>query len=121
VADRACAVGRAYNVANPQPVTQVEFVDALARVAGKTAKKVLVPRKKLLALGGNLLEPPFYFAQYFDMPSITQNTDRARQDLGFEARPFDDGLAETFAWYQARNERPAPDFSFDDKVLAAKR
>ncbi len=114
------AVGQAYNVANPGPVTQVELVDALTRAAGKKSQKVFVPREKLLAAGGNLFEPPFYFAQYFDMPPITQNADRARQDLGFEATPFDQGLAETFQWYQAQT-RPAPDFSFDDRVLASER
>jgi hypothetical protein len=67
-AEKHEAAGKAYNVANPEPVTQVELVDALARAAGKTAAKVFLPREKLLAAGGNLFEPPFYFAQYFDMP-----------------------------------------------------
>jgi nucleoside-diphosphate-sugar epimerase len=118
-AEKHEAAGKAYNVANPEPVTQVELVDALATAAGKTATKVFLPREKLLAAGGNLFEPPFYFGQYFDMPPITQNTERAKRELGFEATPFDTGLAETFAWYQAWKDRPAPDFSCDDKVLAA--
>ena len=118
-AEKDGAAGGAYNVANPEPVTQVELVETLARAAGKTATKVFVPREKLLAAGGNVFEPPFYFAQYFDLPPITQNTERAKRELGFAATPFDRGLAETFEWYQARKDPPAPDFSFDDKVLAA--
>ena len=70
------AVGRAYNVAHAAPVTQAELVRALARAAGREARLVLIDREKLLALGGNLFEPPFYFGQYYDMPPVTQKIDR---------------------------------------------
>ncbi len=115
------AAGRAYNVANARPVTQKEFVQALAQAAGKTAKMVFVPQEKLEAAGGNVFQPPLYFGQYLHLPPLTQNTERARRELGFEATPFDKGLAEAFRWYQAQQQRPAPDFSFDDRVLAARR
>lgn len=116
--EKEAAVGRAYNVANPKPITQKEFVEALVQAAGKTAKMVFVPQEKLEAAGGNVFEPPLFFGQYLHLPPITQNTARAKRDLGFEATPFEKGLAETFAWYRAQ-DRGKPDFSFDDKVLAA--
>ena len=116
-AEKDEAVGCAYNVANPQPVTQKRLIEALAQAAGKTEKMVFVPREKLRTAGGNMFEPPFYFAQYFDMPSMTLNTERANRELGFEATPFEEGLAETFTWYQAQN-RGKPDFSFDDRIFS---
>jgi nucleoside-diphosphate-sugar epimerase len=117
-AEKDEAVGRAYNVANPRPVTQKAFVEALAQAAGKTAKMVFLPQEKLEAAGGKVFDPPLFFGQYLHLPPITQNTERAKRDLGFEATPFEKGLAETFAWYQAQ-DRDKPDFSFDDKALAA--
>ncbi len=113
------AVGRAYNVAEPEPITQRELVQALAEAAGCAAPQMVsIERELLTKLGGNLFEPPFYFAQYYDMPPITEDTSRAQSELGFRATPFIEGLRRTFAWYK-NAERPEPDFSFDDKALAA--
>lgn len=118
-AERDIAVGRAYNVADSQPVTQRQLVGALAEAAGCAPPPMIpVEREALAKLGGNVFEPPFYFAQYYDMPPITEDTSRARSELGFRATPFVEGLRQTFAWYQSV-ERPEPDFSFDDKALAA--
>ncbi len=117
-ADSDAANGRAYNVCNDQPTTQSELVQTLARVAGRTAKLVYVPRERLLEMGGGLFAPPYYFAQYFDMPPITQSNARARSELGFEPTPFEEGLAQTFAWY-LKQERPAPDYAWEDRVLAS--
>jgi len=95
-----------------------QVVEALADAAGRRADLVPVPRERLIELGGNIFEPPFYFAQYFDMPPITQNTVRAGQELGFEPTSWRKGLRRTFECYLSR-ERPVADFSFDDKVLSA--
>jgi nucleoside-diphosphate-sugar epimerase len=119
--ERDVAVGRAYNVANPAPVTQRELLEALAETAGCAPPQLIpIEREMLTELGGNLFEPPFYFAQYFDMPAITEDTRRVRTELGFEATPFAEGLRQSFDWYQS-TERPEPDFSFDDRALAAAR
>ena len=119
-ADKDAAVGRAYNVANERAVTQLELVRAIARAAGKDHPKLVhVPRERIEASGGGIFEPPFYFAQYFDMPPITQKIDRARQELSFEPKPFSDGLAETFQWHQRRQGPAAADFSWEEKLLAA--
>ena len=118
-ADTDAASGRAYNIAHARPVTQMELVEALARAAGKTARFLPVPRERLIELGGQVFEPPFYFGQYFDMPPITQRAARARDELGFEPTPFDEALAGTFRWYREQADRPEPDFWFDEKVLAS--
>jgi nucleoside-diphosphate-sugar epimerase len=117
-ADTDAADGCAYNVCNDQPITQDELVQALAKVAGRPARLVHVPRQRLLEMGGGLFAPPYYFAQYFDMPPITQSNARARADLGFGPTPFEEGLQQAFAWYR-RQERPAQDYAWEDRVVAA--
>ena len=118
-AEKDAAAGRAYNVANERALTQLELVRAIARAAGKDHPNLVhVPRERIVASGGGIFEPPFYFAQYFDMPAITQKIDRARRELSFEPTPFSDGLAETFHWYERRQDAPAPDFSWEEKLLA---
>lgn len=116
--EKDAAVGRAYNIGHPGPLTQRELVAQFALAAGVEAEAVYVSREKLVELGGQVFEPPFYFGQYYDMPPITQKIDRARNELGFEPISFAEGLRRTFAWYQTL-DRPEPDCSFDDKVLAA--
>ncbi|HYM12097.1 MAG TPA: NAD-dependent epimerase/dehydratase family protein [Bryobacterales bacterium] len=113
------AIGQTYNIANQAPVTQVEAVQALAAAAGREARLVFVPRARIQALGGNVFEPPFYFGQYFDLPGITMSIEKARRDLCFHPTPFADGLAETYQWYASRPHKAEPDFSFDDRLLAA--
>ncbi len=112
------AVGRAYNLANFPPITQLDFIELLARAAGRRATLVHVPRERLLQLGGGLMQPPYYFGAYLDVPPITASADRVRAELGLELTPLDAGLRETFAWYQ-QQVRPAADFTWDDRVLAS--
>ena len=66
--------------------------------------------------GGKIFDPPFYFGQYFDMPPITQEVSRGKEELGFESTPFDEGLSEAFRAY-AREARPEPDFSWEDRLF----
>ena len=44
--------------------------------------------------------------------------ERVRSELGLELTPLDDGLRETYLWYQ-RQRRPQPDFSWEDGLLAS--
>lgn len=115
---RDAAAGKAYNVAQERAITQNEFVAAAGEACGRKVETVHVEREKLTELGGQIFEPPFYFAQYFDMPPITQKIDRARQDLDFNPTPFVEGLRRSLEWYLT-TDRQAPDFSFDEKALAA--
>jgi 2'-hydroxyisoflavone reductase len=117
-AESEVAVGHAYNLASYPPITQRDFVQLLARVAGREATLVNVPRERIKELGGGLLAPPYYFGSYLDIPPITVLPDRAHSELGLDFTSFEDGLRETFQWYQ-QQERPRPDFSWDDKALAS--
>jgi 2'-hydroxyisoflavone reductase len=116
-ADSPIAAGRAYNIANSEAVTQTALVESIAAAAGCEADIRYVPRERIEALGGNVFAPPLYFGQYFDLPPITENIERARQDLGFKPTPFEDGLKQAWEWYSSQVDRPPPDFSFDDKLL----
>jgi 2'-hydroxyisoflavone reductase len=109
--------GEAYNVASP-PVTQVEFVDMLARAAGREVRLFHIPRERILEAGGGLMAPPLYFGAYLDLPPLTVRTDRVGTELGITLTPLDQGLSETFAWYE-RQPRPEPDFSWEDGLLAS--
>ncbi len=115
------AVGRAYNVAHAEVVRQDEAIRAFAAAAGIEPNLRYVPRATLVQLGGRVFEAPYYFGQYFDLPPITMDVSRARRELGFVPRAFAEGLRETWNWYQTadRMHWPAPDFAFDDAVLAA--
>jgi len=115
---RDAAVGRAYNLAGYPPVTHLELVRMLARVAGTDADLVHVSRERIEKLGGGVHSPPYYFGVYLDVPPITVRSDRARADLGLELTPMEQGLRETFVWYE-QQRRPRPDFSWEDEVLAS--
>jgi 2'-hydroxyisoflavone reductase len=112
------AIGHAHNLANYPPVTQTEFVEMLARIAGKPARLVRIPRARLQQAGGELFFPPYYFGAYLDVPAITVRNDRACAELGLEFTPLEDGLRETYRWYE-QQPRPQADFSWEDRVLAA--
>lgn len=111
------AIGHAYNLASYPPVTHIEFVEMLARVAGRKAKLVQIPRAQIQKAGGDLMAPPLYFGAYLDLPPITVRPDRVRSELGFELRPLEEGMRETFEWYQSQAHQPN-DFSWEDSLLA---
>ncbi len=117
-AEKDVAIGSAYNLGNDPPLTQVGFVQALARAAGRDARFINVPRDEIARAGGGLFAPPFYFGQVLDLPSLTMKCGRVRAELGLELTPLDDGLRATFDWYQ-QQDRPRPDFSWEDALLAA--
>lgn len=119
-ADNERANGRAYNLAEYPPITQNEFVQRLARAAGRTATLVHVPRIIIQQAGGQLMAPPMYFGAYLDIPAITVRSDRVRAELGVALRPLEQGLRETFDWYQ-RQPQQTPDFSWEDELLATVR
>jgi nucleoside-diphosphate-sugar epimerase len=117
-ADEHRAIGRAFNLAQYPPITQIEYVQLLANVAGRHADVVRVPREQIQQLGGQLFAPPFYFGVYLDVPLVVARNDRARSELGLELTPLEDGLRETYGWYQ-QQQRPQPDFSWEDRLLTA--
>ncbi|MCW5977766.1 MAG: NAD-dependent epimerase/dehydratase family protein [Bryobacteraceae bacterium] len=113
------AVGRAFNVGNDRPVTQLEAVRAVAAPAGKEPRLVMVPRARIEEAGGSAMGPDnLYFGEYWDLPPITMRIDDTRRLLGFEPTDFGRGLSETYAWYRSQPKR-RPDYSFEDRLLAA--
>lgn len=111
------AIGQAYNLGNYPPITQRDFVQLLARVAGVEAQLVYVPRAHLLEQGGSIMAPPNYFGVYLDIPAITANPARVTEQLGLTLTPLEDGLRETFAWYRQQPRLPR-DYAWEDAVLA---
>ncbi len=112
------AVGHAFNLAHP-PVSQREFVEALARVAGVEPRLVPVPRAEIVAAGGDVFAGRLYFGEYLDLPPITQVVDKVTRLLGLTPMAFDEGLRPSFAWYRAQPRRPV-DYTFEDGLLAGR-
>jgi 2'-hydroxyisoflavone reductase len=115
------APGRAYNIGNPSPVTQIEAVNAFAGACGKPVEIVRVPRPIIERNGGNIFVEPLYFGQYLDLPPITERIARVQRDLGVTLTPFATGLAETFEWYSTHSSRRNLDFTFEDKLIREAR
>jgi 2'-hydroxyisoflavone reductase len=112
------AEGEAFNVGDPKPITQVELVEKLAAVANVEAALARVPRDVIQQLGGNAMEEPYYFGEYYDLPPITENIGKVTRLLKVKLTPFEVGLKETYRWY-TRNHKPrTAGFDFDDKLLA---
>jgi nucleoside-diphosphate-sugar epimerase len=115
------AEGEAFNIADPKPLTQAELVERLAKIANVEANLVRVPRDTITQAGGNAMEEPYYFGEYFDLPPITENIGKVTRVLKMKLAPFEAGLKETWRWY-LRNHKPrTAGFEFDDRVLAMAR
>ncbi|HEY2014560.1 MAG TPA: SDR family oxidoreductase [Bryobacteraceae bacterium] len=111
------AVGEAFNIGDPKPLTQVEFVEKLAKVANVEPTLVRMPRDLILQAGGNAMTEPYYFGEYLDLPPITENIGKVTRVLKMKQTPFEIGLKETHRWY-TRNHKPrTSSFEFDDKLL----
>lgn len=115
--ENPAAVGMAFNIANEQPTTQLNLVHALAHAANIKAEVVHVPRAVIERNGGNAFEEPLYFAQYYDLPPITEVVSRVRQVLDITPTPFADGLKTTYDWYLEHVHQRPQDFSFDQKLI----
>jgi 2'-hydroxyisoflavone reductase len=116
--DEPRAIGEAFNIGDPKPVTQAELVEKLARAANQEATLVRVPRDIIAQAGGNSMEEPFYFGEYYDIPPITENIGKVTRVLKMKLTPFETGLKETYRWYMRNHKPRAAGFEFDDKVLA---
>jgi len=112
------AVGEAFNIGNPKPLTQVEAVREMARTPGKKPELERVPREKIASAGGNPISNPFYFGEYLDLPPITENVSKLQRILGVRLTAFPTGLRETYRWY-LRQPRRKPDFGFEDRLIAS--
>jgi 2'-hydroxyisoflavone reductase len=112
------AVGEAFNIGDTKPLTQVELAEKLAKAANADATLVRIPRDVIQQTGGSVMEEPYYFGEYFDLPPITMNIGKVTRVLKMKLTPFDAGLKDTYKWY-TRNHKPRTSgFEFDDKLLA---
>ena len=117
-AELPAAAGHAFNVAHPQPVTQTDWVLALAEAAGKKPHLVYIPRDRIQALGGSVADPNrLYFGQYLDLPPITELVQKAQRLLGFQPSPFLHALRETYQWYREKRPFAPPDFGFEEELI----
>ena len=116
--DEPAAAGEAFNVANEKPITQFEFVQAMAAAAGKkSANIVRVPRERIAEAGGDSMGQPAYFGVYLDVPPITEVVVKAKRILGFQPTPFETGLRETYRWYLRNTKKSRIDYSFEDRLI----
>ncbi len=80
------AVGQSYNVGNPR--SAVTIFDLAQRI------------KRLTGCPGEIVFAPL---EYVDVELRIPNVEKAREDIGFDARvELDDGLERTIAWYRER-------------------
>jgi 2'-hydroxyisoflavone reductase len=112
------AVGEAFNIGDPKPLTQVEFVERLAKTAGVDPVLVRVPRDVIQQAGGNAMDEPYYFGEYLDVPPITENIGKVTRVLKMKLTPLDIALKETYRWYTRNHRARTAGFDFDDKILA---
>jgi nucleoside-diphosphate-sugar epimerase len=110
--DRPEAVGRAYNIANDQPLTQEELLRAIAQEIGAASPRVRVPYSALYA-AGYLAEQAARLSRSGRKPILTRlgvaifgadnphTIDRARQELGYSpAVPVREGIRIAADWYR---------------------
>lgn len=118
VIDDPQAVGQAFNIANPRPITQEELLEALASAAKKKIDIVRMPRRQILMTGGHPMGPKLYFGYYYDLPAITQVVAKAQRMLKFKPTDFMGGLKETYKWYLRNHKKGKIDYSFENELLA---
>lgn len=108
------AVGRAFVLAGPQPVTTTQMVEAIAEALGKRKRVIRVPMWPFLATALLLertlrplgIQPPLHRRRMdFFRKSLWFSTERAKVDLGFvPGTDFRRGAALTAAWYAEHGE-----------------
>jgi len=119
--EKHTAPGRAFNIADEKPLTQVEVIVEFARAVGKQPVIVRVPREIIVRNGGNPYGSPMYFGQYYDVPPITEAVGRVKRVLNVSLTPFATGLKETWRWYSRHAPERKLDFSFEDKLIRQAR
>jgi len=120
VVEEPAAVGHAFNIANPRPITQSEAVQFFADAAGKKPNITRVARERIVHTGGQVMAGPrLYFGQYFDVPPITMVVTKAQRVLHSRPTDFLTGLKETYRWYLRHHTRPATDYAYEDSLMTS--
>jgi nucleoside-diphosphate-sugar epimerase len=113
------ALGQAYNITNDHPLTQAEFLQAIAREIGAGPPRVHVPYRALYAVGF-AAEAVGRLTRSRRQPPVTRlgvklfgtdnrhAIDKARRELGFRPQvDLADGVRHAAAWYRGQ-DLPAP-------------
>jgi nucleoside-diphosphate-sugar epimerase len=113
--DHERAVGNAYNITNDRPLTQREFLEAIARAVGARPPRVRVPYRALYA-AGYAAERLARATRATRQPIVTRlgvklfgtdnrhAIDKARRELGYQPRiAVDAGIGLSADWYRTRN------------------
>jgi nucleoside-diphosphate-sugar epimerase len=117
--EKHTAPGRAFNVADEKPLTQVEVVRELGKAVGKQPVMVRVPRALIARNGGNAMAEPMYFGQYYDVPPITEAISRVKRVLNLTLTPFATGLKQTHRWYRRHQPKVRRlNFKFEEKLIS---
>jgi nucleoside-diphosphate-sugar epimerase len=113
--DRAEAVGNAYNITTDHPLTQQQFLEAIADELGVAPPRVHVPYRALYA-AGYLAERVAAATRSRRQPVLTrlgvklfgtdnrQSIEKARRELGYEPRvDVREGIRRAAEWYRGVN------------------
>ncbi len=106
--------GRIYNVGDPEAVSEADWIREIGRVVGWPGEVLAVPKE--------LLPPELKDDSNYGQ-DLTYDTDRIRQELGYEEFvPRDEALRRAAQWERANPpEDPGarePDYAIEDAVLA---
>lgn len=116
--ENPAADGEAFNIADAEPLSHAEFIDRLARVAGRPVEKVPILRERIHELGGTSIGASMYFGATLDAETdFSVSIEKAQERLGFRPTDPRQGLAETFQWYLANDRGRTPKFTFDKQAL----
>jgi nucleoside-diphosphate-sugar epimerase len=100
------AAGRTYNVAEPDPFTEAEWVRQIGQVAGWNGDVIAIPPGRLPI--------PFHTAQ----PLILDSS-RIRREVGYtEPVSLAEALRKTVAWERAHPPEQPMDYAAEDTLLA---
>lgn len=109
------AAGEAFNIGHRETLTQREFVELLARIAGVKPSFVSMPRNDILAAGGHPFVGNLYFGEFLDIPVHTEVVDKAPRMLGVTPRAMEPALADGYKWYLSQPPR-RNDYAFEDRL-----
>lgn len=118
--DHSEAVGQAYNIGNDQPLTQRQFLEAIARETGLTPPQLHIPYPALYA-AAHVSERLAMLTRSQRDPLVTRHgvalfgtdnrhaIDKARRELGYAPRvDVPEGVSRAAAWYKQRENLVPP-------------
>jgi nucleoside-diphosphate-sugar epimerase len=111
VAGSQAGVRGIYHVAHREAHTWAQVLELIAKAVGRKGRKIPLPQTLMKLAGGvnGILGRALRRPQIFDSDKVREllapgwlcETERAREDLGFEARiSLGEGLKQTAAWYR---------------------